>query len=277
MTNPRPAIRLIAADMDGTLLNNAGEISPGNARAIHLAQKKGVIFAICSGRFPENAAITARDGDVECPIVALNGGCITERTYGDLIVAHPMAPQTVRAVFDALEEIGALYYFFGRKTVYTRNESHIHHSQKKYGDRLIHEADVRYLFGVDACLDGLKEDIFKYYVYSQPGHATLPQIREKLLTVPGIQLTQSSNTNIEIMPPNIDKATGLRELAEYYGIPLEATMALGDHDNDVPMLVETGLSVAMDNAEPHVKDIADVITGSNTNDGVAQAIYKYVL
>ena len=73
MTNPQPAIRLIAADMDGTLLNNAGEISPGNARAIHLAQKKGVIFAICSGRFPENAAITARDGGVECPIVA-NGG-----------------------------------------------------------------------------------------------------------------------------------------------------------------------------------------------------------
>ncbi|HHX21203.1 MAG TPA: HAD hydrolase family protein, partial [Clostridiales bacterium] len=76
---------------------------------------------------------------------------------------------------------------------------------------------------------------------------------------------------------NIDKATGLRELAGYYGIPLEAIMALGDHDNDVPMLVETGLSVAMDNAEPHVKDIADVITGSNTNDGVAQAIYEYIL
>ncbi|NLB37626.1 MAG: HAD hydrolase family protein [Clostridiales bacterium] len=92
-----------------------------------------------------------------------------------------------------------------------------------------------------------------------------------------IQLTQSSNTNIEIMPPGIDKATGLKELADYHGNPLSETMALGDQDNDIPMLMEAGLSVAMENAEPHVKAIAKVVTASNTQDGVAKALYDYVL
>lgn len=277
MTTNRPNIRLVAADMDGTLLNGVSEVSHGNAEAIHAIQKKGVIFAICSGRFPENAAITARDGGIECPIIALNGGCITQRTYGDLVVAHPMAPDTVRTVFEALEEIGALYFLFGRKTVITREATHVHHSQVKYGDRLMHEASVQYHFGLDACHEALERDVFKYYVYSQPGHVSLEVIRGRLLGVLDIQLTQSSNTNIEIMPPGIDKATGLKELADYYGIPLSETMALGDQDNDIPMLAEAGLSVAMANAEPHVKAISTVVTASHTEDGVAKALYDYVL
>ena len=276
MTN-RPTIRLVAADMDGTLLNDASEVSQGNTRAIHAAQEKGVIFAICSGRFPENAAITARDGGLECPIIALNGGCITERTYGDLIVAHPMPPDTALTVFHMLEEIGALFFLFGRKTVITRKANHVHHSQTKYGSRLISEAGVSYHFGLDACRRALEEDVFKYYVYTAPGFASLETIRGRLQGVSSIQLTQSSNTNIEIMPPGIDKATGLKELADYHGIPLSETMALGDQDNDIPMLLEAGLSVAMENAEPHVKAIAKVVTASNTQDGVAKALYDYVL
>lgn len=277
MTTKRSVIRLVAADMDGTLLNDVSEVSTGNARAIRAVQEKGVIFAICSGRFPENAGITARDGGIECPIIALNGGCITEHTYGELVVSHTMLPETAVTIFHALEEIGALYFLFGRKTVITREAGHIHHSQLKYGDRLVQEAGVSYRFGLDACRHALREDVFKYYVYSAPGFAPLEKIRGHLLSIPGIQLTQSSNTNIEIMPPNIDKATGLKELADYHDIPLSETMALGDQDNDIPMLMEAGLSVAMENAEPHVKAIAKVMTTAHTQDGVAKALYDYVL
>ena len=82
---------------------------------------------------------------------------------------------------------------------------------------------------------------------------------------------------IEVMNPKTSKGNGLRELADHLHLPLTAVMALGDQDNDLPMMTTAGLGVAMGNANDRVKAAADVTTLTNAADGVAAAIYKYAL
>jgi hydroxymethylpyrimidine pyrophosphatase-like HAD family hydrolase len=79
------------------------------------------------------------------------------------------------------------------------------------------------------------------------------------------------------MDTNGHKGNGIRVMAEYFNIPIENTVAIGDNFNDVPMLKTAGLSIAMENGDPAVKEIADVVTLTNNEHGVAHAIEKYVL
>ncbi len=275
MTKKRP-IRLVLADMDGTLLNDEGEVTPATSEAIRAVQQRGIVFAACTGRFPENAAITIRDGGIDCPIIALNGGCITEKTYGRLITSHPMPKGKAVDLFHVLEGLEVPYYMFGNKAVYARDPAVPHHSIMKYGNRLVREADVRYYYGPDACRNALAEDMYKYYIYTKPGLMPLDDIKKALEPIQGVALTQSSETNIEVMPEGIDKGTGAKELAEYFGIKKEETMAIGDQDNDIPMLMASGFAVAMGNAASHVFEHADAVTKSNADDGVAYALKTYI-
>ena len=92
-----------------------------------------------------------------------------------------------------------------------------------------------------------------------------------------IAITSSSPLNIEVMDQYGNKGSALKKVAEHYNIPLHNTVAIGDNFNDIPMLEVAGLSVAMGNAEPQVKEICDVVTQSNAEDGVAYAINNHVL
>ena len=101
--------------------------------------------------------------------------------------------------------------------------------------------------------------------------------RAELQQVPGAYITTSGGLNLEVMPRGVDKGTGLAELAAFYGIPLENVMVFGDYDNDLPMFRRAGYPVAMGNAMEDVKRAAWQVTAPNTEDGLAQAIEKYVL
>lgn len=268
---------LITVDMDGTLLNSHGEISKRNLASIHAAQNEGIVFSICTGRFPENAAMVMREYGIDCPIIALNGAMITETPFGREISSHVMDPVAAGEVFELLERMDASYFMFGKGLVVTRRDSDWHHSQTHFGDRLALEAGVRYTFGYEACREALHHDLYKYYIYPQPNSGDLAPVRTALGAMGSVALTQSSDTNIEVISPGVDKGRGLTELAAYLQIPLSKTMAIGDQENDIPMIRASGLGVAVRNATATVKKYAAVVTLSNVQDGVALAIERFAL
>ena len=90
-------------------------------------------------------------------------------------------------------------------------------------------------------------------------------------------LVDGGFANLEFTAQGVSKATGLRFLADYLGLTLAQTMAIGDSENDAEMLRAAGLGVAMGNAYPQVKALADAVTDDNESDGVAKAIQKYLL
>ena len=272
-------IRLISVDMDGTFLNPQGGISKNNLEAVKEAQDAGIIFSIATGRFYENAAIGMRDRGLHCPLITVNGGKIALSPFGDIISEHVMSKVSAMEAFRILEEQRADYYVFANSRVAIRGFEDRHHSQIEFGDeRMLSEAGTRYFYGADACLELIDEGIYKFYVHAYDDLEKLGRVRWALEQgITQSVLTHSGTHNIEIMPAGIDKGSGVAELAEYFHIGLDEVMAIGDQDNDLPMIRLAGWGVAMGNATEDVKSQARLVTLSNAEDGVAYAIRHYAL
>ena len=270
-----PTIQLIAIDMDGTLLNNENEVTKETLSAIREAQEKGITVAICTGRFPENVSIMFEDIGLVCPVISLNG-CVIEMD-GKRVHAQGMPHDTVAILHQQLEKAKASYYMFGDHMITTRRLGKPHHAEVKYAARLQRERGVTFQIGEKAASKAADQLVYKYYVYEDGDSCSLDAAFDAVKNVPGVHFTRSSNNNFEIMPQGIDKEYGIAALAGMLGISLAHTMAIGDHENDVSMIQAAGFGVAMQNAVDEVKQVADAVTLSNDQDGVAAAIRKFAL
>ncbi len=278
MSQLKHPVRLIAADVDGTLLNSKGVVTPRTRAAILAAQNEGITFAICSGRFFENASILAVDLGLTGPIISLNGGRIGMRPFGETVVSHKMAVDTAMRVYELLESMGAYYYLFADGLVVIRKLKERHHSQLDYGKRMGKEAATSYRYGKVAAVEAIQAGIYKYYVYAPNGGVEeLAFIQERLSALQGIKVTKSSPYNVEIMPEHVDKEHGVSELAAALGVPMAQVMTIGDQLNDLQMIAAAGYGIAMGNAIEEVKAKAFAVTATNDEDGVAVAIERYAL
>ena len=265
-------VRLIATDIDGTLLNPENKIPEENIRAIRDAQAKGISVAIATGRFPENAFLLLREYGLSCFIIGGNGAHITDAKLNRVHEEY-IDPAAVLAVRALLEKMDAEYFLFGDYWLCTSDAMLRHHSEINYGAE-VESMGFRYYHGKEATAACQWKPVYKFYVYSSH---PLPPLREALGKIPGISLTRSGPMNIEVMPEGVDKAKGVAALARHLGIPLEQVMTLGDEENDIPMLKIAGYGVAMGNGSQEAKAAARFVTDTNGNGGFAKAIRKYAL
>ena len=268
-----PLIRLIATDVDGTLLNSQLKIPDRNLRAIHAAQEKGITVAISSGRFPENVYVLLQDYGLCCPIIGTNGADVIDEKLNRLSEAC-IAPDAALYALRELIRLGADYFMFARQAICTSRETRKHHSELSFGDR-IRALGFTYYHGPEEALTlvglGIAHKIFVC------DNVPLNRVREALGGIPGIDLTQSSANNIEVMPQGVDKGIGVRALADALGIPMDQVMTLGDEGNDIPMLRAAGYGIAMANGSAEAKAAAKYVTDTNDECGFAKAIERFAL
>ena len=265
-------IGLIATDIDGTLLNDQEVISPANLRAIRAAQARGAVFAIASGRFPENVYVMTREYGLSCPIIGSNGARVLDENR-QVLAEHPMDGAAARQVLDKLISFGADFFLFGAEALCTSRKDLLHHSELDFGDR-IPALGFSYLRGLDAAKRMMETKVYKFYVCD---NVPLGPVWEALRAVPAVDLTRSSPRNLEVMPRGVDKALGVRNLAARLGVPMERVMTLGDENNDLSMIRAAGFGIAMGNATEEVKRAAYFVTDTNDRDGLAKAIQRFVL
>ena len=271
---PSP-IALIAMDMDGTLLSGSpGRISPGNLAALQEAHARGIHLAICSGRVADDAGFFAHDAGLPMHILALNGGCILDRPFGEIIARHHMAKSDVDTVLALLDTYPSTFCCFADHDMVvncTAEEAFGHAAQ--WGTHIT-RAGSRSTFRANSQgLDQLRaQGVSKFLVVPKdPAH--IPLLREALAArAPGVEISSSWIDNLELNPKGVNKGTALRELAERLHIPMAQVMALGDNDNDIPMLREAAYGVAMGNATPGARSAAAYVTLPCSEDGVAAAI-----
>lgn len=268
---PQSPIRLIVTDVDGTLVNDKKQIPEDNLRAIRAAQEKGITVAIASGRFPENVYVLLQDYGISCPILGTNGARTVD-TNLKVLSEHFMAPQAALAVLRLLLSMEAKFFLFGSRCVCTVNTEH-HHSELSQGEKLLH-LGCTYTHGPEEALALCRQGVQKFFVF---GTIPLDKLCEKLQGIPAIEVTSSGWDNVEIIPQGINKGRGVADLAETLGIPLSQVMALGDQENDIPMLEAVGWGVAMGNACDAAKAAARLVTDTNNQCGFARAIEKYAL
>ena len=246
--NLQMPIRLIATDMDGTLLTDEPLILPETADVLRRAVEKGIVLSLASGRLPDDASFFAVDAKLPMHVIALNGGGTLVKPLGDVQEAHHLPQPTVHRITARLDEAQVQYAVFGVHEVVASDDMPLSRAQMVIGT-FLNRAGGRTAFrnrkqGIDAVI----QDCVKVVVFSQ----NLPLLDDLRAFVrdrcPDADVTSSWWDNIEIVPRSASKGSALQALAKSLNIPMDEVMVFGDSDNDLSMLKTAGVSVAMGKA-----------------------------
>ncbi len=264
------SIKLFVTDLDGTLLPSGQRVSAENIAAAQAAVKAGVTVTIATGRMYKAALPVAKALGVDVPIITYNGALI-KTVAGEVLYSNYLEPELVCRVIDYCREREWYLQIYSQDELYYAEE-------KQYAQA--YEAD-QHVKGHAVGWDGLKEHteaVCKLLSITDSSEETDARIAE-LRTVFGDVLSpvRSKAQYAEIINPGVSKAAGIRKLAERLGISIADTMAIGDAENDLPMLKAAGHSVAMGNAVAAVKKVCDYETGTCQENGWAAAVFRYVL
>ncbi|MEK5026146.1 Cof-type HAD-IIB family hydrolase [Paenibacillus sp. FSL L8-0470] len=240
--------RLLALDMDGTLLNDEQIITPKTVEWIQKAVDAGVHVCLSTGRASKSAMPYAEQLGLKTPMIMVNGSEVWRAPY-ELYRRSLMDPVLVQQMYDIAQEYDIWFWAYSVDEVYNRNN-----------------------------WDGeiLSREWLKF------GYSTEDdEIRHKLLMrlqdMGGLEITNSSPHNLEINPLGVNKASGIREVCKLLGLEMSQVVAVGDSLNDLAAIQQAGFGVAMGNAQETVKQEADAVVASNNDDGIAEVIQKYIL
>lgn len=275
-------IRLLAVDMDGTLLNPQGKISARNTMALKLILKEGGGVVVCTGRGYDDAREPLEEAGIVCDLICMNGSAVYSRD-GRQIHKQTLDEDQVRRVLCCAKDEPVVFDFMtdqGSCTVNTPDElqrcyeEHIFFPSADVAPNQFHER-FRYLTKDELFSRGL--NFYKISVISGAA-GVLERIKRRLKREEAFSVASSSHTNLEITHPAAKKGGALLEYAGCRGYLPAEIMAVGDSENDLSMLsLKLGATVAMENAVEAVRLTAGHITGSNTEDGVAQAVEMFML
>lgn len=266
-------IKLIAADLDDTLLDHDGKLTEENKKAIAEAAEKGIIFTIATGRMFQSTAPFGRELGLgnDLPLICYNGAMIRRLSGGTLY------EQALPA------EVGSAIAEYGQTRGWTVNAyfddelyvSELNQDVKDYAERLrVGVTEVDDL--VEFIQDGSKQ-LSKLLIISEP-EQTLARIEElRPLVGEDVLLLRSRPRYIEITNANAHKGNALMWLAKSLGIGAHEVMAIGDSNNDISMIQTAGVGVAVGNAPREVQEAADHVVASNNDHGVAHAIRAYAI
>lgn len=263
------SIKLIAMDLDDTLLNEVQQISPRTREAVRLAMNRGVAVTIATGRMFCSTLPFARELRLKLPLITYNGAMVREIETGQTLFHRPIPVNTAQAVGDLFRKQGWYLQKYVDDALYV----------PEMGPDALYYANYA---GVKAIPLG-----DKFYemieaptkMLSMGDRPLLDEISAKLTEFWGDRLYMASSKTryLELVDSGVNKGEALGHLAAGLGIRQADVLAIGDSMNDVDMIEYAGVGVAMGNANEKVRAAADFVTLSNAEDGVATAIEKFVL
>lgn len=270
-------IRLIATDMDGTLLlDNIPHIPQENADVLRRAADQGIALALASGRLPDDAGYYALDAGLPMHIIGLNGAASADAPLGALTDVHHLSPDTVQTILSILAPSGIRYAVFSAQEVVASDDMTLDEAKIVIGTFLDREGGPISFRNHGEDIQHATQDCVKVVALCQD-LTYLGKIRRAIADAcPDVDITSSWWDNIEIIPRNANKGTALIRLANHLHIPMEEVLAIGDSDNDISMLQAAGVSVAMGNANERVKAAARFHTLLESEFGFAAAIRALV-
>lgn len=279
-------MRLIASDLDGTLLNDKGVVSQANAKAIRTAMEKGIQFVVATGRSYDSASKLLQAVGISCPIISLNGSSTFDSNH-QLLREIVMDPTVCQKVISVCQKNDIYIELFTNSGVYsTGKDQFMEVLTQMFKSVYVHSTDdeirniielrlqnekVQFVPTYEEILSNEKIKIYKILCFSV-NEESLRSTNKELANEPGMIITSSGDMNLEFNHPNAQKGIALKEFANSLGIEMKDVMALGDNLNDKSMLEQAGRGVAMGNAAEEIKELCRYITKTNSEDGVAYAI-----
>jgi Cof subfamily protein (haloacid dehalogenase superfamily) len=263
--------RLMAVDLDDTLLSDELTVSEATKDAMKLAIAKGFHLTIATGRMFDSAQRIARQVGLNVPIITYQGSLV-KNLLDEQVLYERSVPQSAAArTYEFCRERGLHLQTYIDDKLYAGEEND---KLRKYAAM----SGIPYTVVPDfESLVSSSAKQTKMIIIDEPEllDKLAPELTEWLGL--GVHLTKSKANFLEILHQEGTKGHALRFLAGHYHIPMEETIAVGDSWNDREMIESAGLGVAMANAVPALKEIADYVTLSNNEDGVRHVIEKFVL
>ena len=280
-------IKIIALDLDGTLLDSEKRLSEVNREALARAAEKGALIVPTTGRFFGMMPSAVRDLPFVRYAITINGAQVYDRETDTAIVRDEIPLDMALGVMEVLDRYDVIYDCYrqnwgwmtaalqDKAADYATNEHYLKMVRefrkpvpelKQHLRETAADGDVQkiMLFAPNSQVSGLSSQVLE---------SITAEIKEKF---PDIKVTSSTWNNIELNIKTAHKGNALRHFAKCLGFGLENCMAFGDGMNDFTMVEAAGLGVAMANAEPEVKRVAKWIAPSNDENGVAKGIDKWI-
>lgn len=247
MTEQKSNLKLIALDMDGTLLSSDHKVSVRTEKAIKDALAKGVHVVLSTGRGFQTCYPYAEQLKLESYLITANGGQIWT-VEKELLDQHLLETALIEKLYNLGTQVGVNMWMISTSGVFR-------------GEAPENFYDYEWLkFGCES-QEKQKLDI----------------MIQELSHYEELELTNSLPTNVEVNPKGVSKAMALNFLCDKIGITMKEVMAVGDSLNDIKMIQEAGIGVAMGNAQEAIKKVANYTTDTNDEDGVAKAIERFAL
>jgi hypothetical protein len=262
-------IRLVAFDLDGTLMGSDLHVSDPVRRAIARTLDRGVVVTLATGRMFSATEPFARSLDITAPLICYQGGWVQALTSPVLYRRPLPKPQALKALgLGQARDWHTVLYAGGRLFI-----DALRHPQDFY-ERLLGPG-----FVVEQDLARVLDDRTPDKVLYVADPAEIPAMAPILTGQFGssVEIVQSHARFIEIVPKAVDKGRALAWLAEHLDIPRASVLAVGDQQNDLPMVRWAGVGVAMGNAVEAVRSAADWVAPPLVEDGAAAVLDRYVL
>ncbi len=278
--------KLIALDVDGTLLNPQGLITPRVKAAVRAVTDAGGIITLATGRRHRPARAIALELGIKVPLILYSGTLIYDTAQEKALLHRPLDPAFVAAALAFLSEAGVspailqsplhgerIYIGHGEATDpylhdYANRPDRTDLIERRSHDQLLAIVDPLVVLGVGP--GHIENRLLSRLAEKGELDSNLYSYHLKTSALPDLY-------GFDLLPTAHNKGFALAWLANHYGFELSETLAIGDSRNDLDMLETAGLGLAMSNATPEVKARADMVIGSNAEDGVAEALERFVL
>jgi len=267
---PKGPVRLVAIDLDGTLLTDSKQISEQTSEALCCLPRRDVKVIIASARPPRSVRHVYQALGLDTWQINYNGALIWDEPNQRPVFHRPLKGSLVRRIVDLardmFDETIVTCEVLDKWLTDREDQSHTTETGRLFKPDLI------------APLDEITgQHVTKLMLLGEP--RIILRLEALLVEhfVDDVTIVRMEDDLIQIMDPRVSKAVALKKVASHYGVLMSQVLAIGDAPNDVGMLQLAGVAVAMDNAHPFVKEVADWVAPSNNDHGVHAALQRYGL
>ncbi|RMC49110.1 Cof-type HAD-IIB family hydrolase [Lactobacillus sp. ESL0228] len=284
-------IKLVACDLDGTLFNSSLDISSENIKAIRDAQKNGIEFIIATGRAPEQSRQEIRKYGIQTGFININGALVYD-AHDQLRVKHPLSQKKALQIATILERHHLYYELVTADKIYSEDISqrivNFARSMIALNKKLSFKQAVAIAAGSNVMLSMtfvphlrnllLQQnlEVMKIISFDGRGPKAFINAEKEIQDLGGLAITSSGSANIEINDIQAQKGPALLDYGKTKNIQAEEIAAIGDNLNDASMIKAAGTGVAMANAVSEIKKMAQIITKTNDENGVAHILRKFI-
>lgn len=261
--------KLVALDIDGTLLNSSGQVDPSTLDIIKQVQKKGVMVTISTGRPIQGVYKYIEMLNLKSPIITYNGGMIIDSETGRTLFDKKLKDADTKQVIElGLEKDTSMIAWSNNKLYANRIDDYTKQYQKMSGQDLLDLKDYENL-----CKTGVTKVIW----INEPETLKGYQETLKMILNESITAVTSKAHYLEFFNKEVSKARALEYIGQKYHIKREEMIAIGDGNNDIDMIDYVGLGIAMENATDAVKKVSNYVTKSNDEQGIFYALNKFII